>query len=52
MDKTCVSMGAQAVVAKFLATFKEYPPRQRAASFSVDQIIEKMQRSLSTPTSD
>jgi hypothetical protein len=43
---------AQTEVAKFLATFKEYPPRQRAASFSVDQIIEQMQRSLSTPTSD
>jgi len=42
---------AQTEVAKFLATFKEFPPRQRA-SFSVDQIIEEMQRSLSTPTSD
>ncbi len=37
---------AQTEVGKFLATFKEYPPRQRAASFSVDQIIEKMQRQL------
>ncbi|MGH6867818.1 MAG: sulfatase-like hydrolase/transferase, partial [Methylocella sp.] len=43
---------AQTEVAKFLATFKEFPPRQRAASFSVDQVIEQMQRSLSTPTSD
>ncbi len=43
---------AQTEVAKFLATFKEFPPRQRAASFSVDQIIEQMQRSLSTPASD
>ena len=40
---------AQTEVAKFLATFKEFPPRQRPASFSVDQIIEEMQRSLSTP---
>lgn len=40
---------AQTGVGKFLATFKEYPPRQRAASFSVDQIIEQMQRRLSTP---
>jgi arylsulfatase A-like enzyme len=43
---------AQTEVGKFLATFKEFPPRQRAASFSVDQIIEQMQRSLSTPASD
>ena len=41
---------AQTEVAKFLATFKEYPPSQRAASFSIDQLIEGMQKSL--PTSD
>jgi arylsulfatase len=34
---------AQALVAEFLATFKEFPPRQKAASFSLDQVIEKMQ---------
>ncbi|BBB30501.1 arylsulfatase [Neptunomonas japonica] len=32
---------AQATTAGFLSTFKEYPPRQRPASFSVDQIVEK-----------
>jgi len=45
-------IAAQTEVGKFLATFKEFPPRQRPASFSVDQIIEQMQRSLSTPASD
>jgi arylsulfatase A-like enzyme len=39
-------LAAQTEVGKFLSTFKEFPPRQRAASFSVDQIVEKMQRSL------
>ena len=33
---------AQAYVGEFLATFKEFPPRQKAASFSLDQVIEKM----------
>jgi arylsulfatase len=33
-------------VAAFLATFTEYPPAQRAASFSIDQITEKLQRSI------
>ena len=33
---------AQAGVAEFLATFKEFPPRQKAASFSLDQVVEKM----------
>ena len=32
---------AQDLVAKFLTTFKDYPPRQRPSSFSVDQIIDK-----------
>ena len=36
----------QGEVAQFLGTFKEYPPRQRPASFSIDQIIEKMQQGL------
>src|SRR5262245_39808476 len=31
----------QEVVAQFLSTFKEFPPRQKPSSFSVDQIIEK-----------
>jgi arylsulfatase len=34
---------AQQYVGEFLETFKEYPPRQKAASFSVDQVLEKLQ---------
>jgi arylsulfatase len=33
---------AQAVVAEWLESFKEFPPRQKAASFSIDQIVEKL----------
>jgi arylsulfatase A-like enzyme len=39
---------SQPVVAKFLATFKEYPPSQRPSSFSIDQIVEKMEKSFNT----
>ena len=35
---------AQAYVAKFLKSFKEFPPRQKAASFSIDQVLEKLQK--------
>ena len=35
-------MPAQAYVGKFLQTFKEFPPRQKAASFTIDQVIEKL----------
>lgn len=39
---------AQAEVAKFFATFKDYPPAQRPASFSIDQIQESLQQSLNS----
>ena len=31
------------VVGKFLATFKEFPPSQKSGSFSIDQVMDKMQ---------
>ncbi len=33
-------------VAPFLQTFREFPPSQRSASFSVDQMVEALMRSL------
>jgi arylsulfatase len=33
-------------VGRFLATFKEYPPRQKAASFTVDQVMEQFNSAL------
>ena len=37
---------AQALMAQFLATFEEFPPRQRAASFGIDQAVERLQTFL------
>jgi arylsulfatase len=34
--------GAQAVVHNWLESFKEFPPRQKSASFSVDQVVEAL----------
>ena len=42
LDRAYLLVPAQAYVAQFLATFAEYPPRQKAASFSLDQVMEKM----------
>ena len=42
MDHAFLLVPAQAYVAKFLATFKEYPQRQKAASFNLDEVMEKM----------
>ncbi|WP_300074011.1 arylsulfatase [uncultured Ruegeria sp.] len=33
---------AQQYVGNFLATFQEFPPRQKAASFNLEQVMEKM----------
>jgi hypothetical protein len=42
LDHVFLLVPAQAGVAEFLQSFKEFPPRQKAASFGVDQVIEKM----------
>jgi arylsulfatase A-like enzyme len=44
MNHAYLAYGAQAYVAEFLATFKEFPPSQRAGSFTVDQIMEQLQK--------
>ena len=46
LDHVFLLVPAQPYVAKFLATFKKYPPRQKAASFTIDQVMEKMQQNL------
>jgi arylsulfatase len=45
-DGMGVMLGSQAVTGEFLATFKEYPPRQRASSFTIDQAMEKMKQGI------
>ena len=42
LDHAFLLVPAQAYVANFLATFNEFPPRQRAASFTIDQVIEQL----------
>jgi arylsulfatase len=42
IDHAYFLVPAQAYVGQFLATFKEFPPRQKAASFSLDQVMEKL----------
>jgi arylsulfatase len=39
---------AQAIVKKFMTTFAAYPPRQKAASFSVDKADAKMDDAISS----
>ena len=37
---------AQHLVARFLATFQDFPPRQKAASFTVDQVLDKLKEGI------
>jgi arylsulfatase len=34
----------QQYVGQFLATFKEFPPRQKSGSFSVEHVLESLQK--------
>jgi len=43
LDRAYLLVPAQAYVGKFLQTFKEYPPRMKAASFSLDEVMKKLE---------
>jgi arylsulfatase len=42
LDRAYLLVPAQRYVANFLATFQEYPPRQEAASFSLEKVMERL----------
>jgi len=44
LDRVYLLLPAQTYVADFLKTFVEYPPRQKAASFNLDKVMEKLQQ--------
>ncbi|MGB5834894.1 MAG: arylsulfatase [Thiohalocapsa sp.] len=42
LDRAYLLVPAQAYVGSFLKTFQEFPPRQEAASFSLDKVMKKL----------
>jgi arylsulfatase A-like enzyme len=48
LHKLYLLMAAQAIVAEFIGTFKEFPPRQKPQSFNLDQIMDQLKQ----PTND
>jgi len=42
IDHAFMIAASQGIVTKFVETFKDFPPRQKAASFTIDQALEKM----------
>ncbi len=43
IERVFALVPAQAFVTEFLGTFKDYPPRQKPGSFSIDQVLESLQ---------
>ena len=48
LDRVYLVLAATAVVGEFLATFKDFPPRQKAPSFTVDQAMEKLEAGITS----
>jgi len=44
VDHLFVMVPAQAYVGQFLSTFKEFPPSQKAGSFSLDQVLQSLSK--------
>jgi arylsulfatase len=47
LDRVFLLLPAQTKVAEFLASFKDFPPRQHAASFTIDQVMERLTSNIS-----
>jgi arylsulfatase len=45
-DGAGIIISGPAVASQFLATFKEFPPSQRPSSFSIDQVMERVEQSF------
>jgi arylsulfatase len=45
VDHVFLLVPAQDYVGQFVATFGEYPPRQKAATFNMDEVLAKLKES-------
>ena len=52
LDHAFLLVPAQAYVGQFLMTFKDYPQRQKAASFNLDEVMQKLQESARRSRTD
>jgi arylsulfatase A-like enzyme len=48
VDRAYLVLAATSVVGEFLATFKDFPPRQTAPSFTIDQAMEKLEAGITS----
>ena len=45
LQRAFLIVPAQALVAQFIETFRDFPPRQKPSSFSVDEVLTQMSNS-------
>ena len=48
IDRIFLVVPAQAIAGAFLQTFLDYPPRMKAASFTIDQVQEKLEAAIAS----
>jgi arylsulfatase len=48
IDRVFLLIPAQTIAAEFLASFMEFPPRMKAASFTIDQVQAKLEAAITS----
>jgi arylsulfatase len=48
IDNDYIALAATFVMKQFLDTFLEFPPRQEAATFTIDQAVKKLEAVLAS----
>jgi len=48
LDNDYLALAATFIMTQFLETFVEFPPRQKAASFTIDQAVAKLEAALTS----
>jgi arylsulfatase A-like enzyme len=48
LDNDYIVLASQFIMNQYLETFVEFPPRQKAASFTIDQAVAKLEAALTT----
>jgi arylsulfatase len=48
LDNDYIALAATAILTQFLQTFVAFPPRQKAASFTIDQAVAKLEAALTS----
>jgi arylsulfatase len=46
LSKAYIVLGASFVVGDYLQSYKDFPPSQRPASFTIDQAMEKLKQGI------